>query len=106
MSNEPRSFSGILKKTTPWWERSCELIRTLSTHPAKILQRPGGSLAIGEPADVSVLSPEARWIYDPVKGYSKSRNSPWAGQTMEGRATATIVGGRLVYDVARGVLAP
>ncbi len=83
-----------------------ELIRTLSTNPAKILRRPGGSLAIGEPADVSVLSPEARWTYDPVKGYSKSRNSPWAGQTLEGRAMATIVGGRLVYDVARGVLTP
>jgi dihydroorotase len=50
------------------------------------------------------LNPDTRWTYDPVKGYSKSRNSPWAGQTMEGRAIATIVGGQLVFDVARGVL--
>ena len=44
--------------------------------------------------------------YDPAKGWSKSRNSPWAGQEMIGRALATIVGGALVYDVERGVLAP
>ena len=81
-----------------------ELMRRLSTNPAKILKRPGGSLAVGEAADVSVLNPTVRWTYDPVKGYSKSRNSPWAGQTLEGRAMATIVGGRLVFDVARGVL--
>jgi dihydroorotase len=81
-----------------------ELMRRLSTNPAKILRRPGGSLAVGDPADVTILNPDVRWIYDPMKGYSKSRNSPWAGQTLEGRAVATIVGGRLVYDVARGML--
>ena len=81
-----------------------ELMRRLSTNPAKILRRPGGRLAIGDPADVTVLHPDVRWTYDPVKGYSKSRNSPWAGQTLEGRAMATIVGGRLVYDVGRGML--
>jgi dihydroorotase len=76
----------------------------LSTNPARILRRPGGSLAVGEPADVTVLNPDTRWTYDPVKGYSKSRNSPWAGQTLEGRTIATIVGGQLVFDVERGVL--
>lgn len=83
-----------------------ELMRRLSTNPAKIFNLPGGSLAIGAPADVVVLDPEVRWTYDPAKGYSKSRNSPWAGQTLTGRAIATIVAGRLVYDVARGVLFP
>ena len=81
-----------------------ELMRRLSTNPARILRRPGGSLAVGEPADVTVLNPDTRWTYDPVKGYSKSRNSPWAGQTLEGRAIATIVGGQLVFDIERGVL--
>jgi len=83
-----------------------ELMRRLSTNPAKIFNLPGGSLAIGAPADVVVLDPEVRWTYDPAKGYSKSRNSPWAGQTLTGRAISTIVAGRLVYDVARGVLFP
>ena len=65
-----------------------------------------GRLATGAPADVVVIDPERSWVYDPYKGYSKSRNSPWAGQTLQGRAVATIVAGRLVYDVDRGVLAP
>ncbi|MBW2543498.1 MAG: dihydroorotase [Deltaproteobacteria bacterium] len=83
-----------------------ELMRRLSTNPARIIGRPGGSLAIGAAADVAILDPEMNWIYDPAKGYSKSRNSPWAGQTLKGRAIATIVAGRLVYDVDRGVLYP
>jgi dihydroorotase len=83
-----------------------ELMRRLSTNPAKILDCRGGSLAIGAAADVAILDPDRSWTYDPAKGYSKSRNSPWAGQTLTGRAIATIVGGWLVYDVERGVLYP
>jgi len=83
-----------------------ELMRRLSTNPSRILKRPGGSLAVGAPADIAILDPERLWTYDPAKGYSKSRNSPWAGQAMTGRAIATIVRGRLVYDVERGVLFP
>jgi dihydroorotase len=83
-----------------------ELVRRLSTNPARILNRPGGSLAVGAPGDVTVVDPERKWLYDPAKGYSKSRNSPWAGQELEGRVIATIVDGRLVYHVDRGVLVP
>jgi dihydroorotase len=83
-----------------------ELVRRLSTNPARILRRPGGSLAVGAPADVCVLDPGRRWVYDPAKGYSKSRNSPWAGRELEGRVLATVVGGRLVYHSDRGVLMP
>jgi len=83
-----------------------EWARRLSTNPARIAARPGGSLAVGAPADVAVIDPERRWRYDPAKGFSKSRNSPWAGREMIGRAIATLVEGRLVYDVERGVLVP
>ena len=54
---------------------------------------------------MTVIDPERVWRYDPAKGFSKSRNSPWAGAELDGRVIATIVGGRLVYDVERGVLA-
>jgi dihydroorotase len=81
-----------------------ELVRRLSTNPAAILGVAGGSLAAGAPADVVVLDPERRWVYDPAKGYSKSRNSPWAGRELVGRTLTTVVGGRLVYHVDRGVL--
>ena len=83
-----------------------ELVRRLATNPARILRRPGGSLGRGEPADLVLVDPERRWSYDPSKGYSKSRNSPWAGRALEGRAVRTLVGGRTVYDVERGVLVP
>jgi dihydroorotase len=83
-----------------------DLMRRLSTNAARILRKPGGSLAVGEPADVVVLDPERSWIYDPAKGHSKSRNSPWAGWTLTGRVLATLVDGRLVYHADRGVLIP
>jgi len=81
-----------------------EWVRRLSTNPARILARPGGTLALGSVADVTLIDPLREWVYDPAKGYSKSRNSPWAGQKMTGRPVATFVAGRLVYDVDRGVL--
>jgi dihydroorotase len=83
-----------------------ELMRRLSTNPARILRKPGGTLGEGEPADVVVVDPERRWTYDPAKGYSKSQNSPWAGRTLTGRVVATLVDGRLVYHADRGVLMP
>jgi dihydroorotase len=83
-----------------------ELMRRMSANPARILGKPGGSLFVGEPADVVVFDPEQRWTYDPAKGYSKSSNSPWAGEKLTGRVVATLVDGRLVYDVDRGVLVP
>lgn len=83
-----------------------ELVRRLSTNPARILKLPGGSLAVGTPADLVVVHPERSFPYDPAKGFSKSRNSPWAGRTLTGRVAATLVDGRLVYHVDKGVLVP
>jgi dihydroorotase len=83
-----------------------EWVRRLSTNPARILRCPGGSLKVGEPADLVILDPERRWVYHPSKGYSKSRNSPWSGRELVGRTIATVVGGHLAYHVDRGVLLP
>ena len=82
------------------------LVASLTLNPARVFQLPGGRLERGAPGDVAVLDPERRWIYDPSKGYSKSVNSPWAGQEMIGRPVATFVGGELVFHVDRGVLVP
>ena len=81
-----------------------ELMRRLSTRVAEILRVPGGTLAKGAPADIVLLDPERRWVYDAAKGYSKSRNSPWDGQEMIGRVIATLVDGAVVYHSDRGVL--
>jgi len=81
-----------------------ELMRRLSTNAARILGVSGGSLEEGRVADIVVLDPARKWTYDPAKGYSKSRNSPWSGEPMEGGVVATLVGGELVYHIDRGVI--
>jgi dihydroorotase len=82
------------------------LIAALSFRPARVLGLPYGRLERGAVADVVLLDPARRWAYDPAAGFSKSRNSPWAGRELEGRVLATWAGGRLVYQPGRGVLAP
>jgi dihydroorotase len=83
-----------------------QLIGSLSWNAARVLGLPMGRLERGAAADVVLLDPGRRWVYDPAQGFSKSRNSPWAGRELEGRVLATWVGGRLVYQQGRGVLAP
>jgi dihydroorotase len=83
-----------------------ELVSRLSTEPARILKVPAGTLAVGAPADLVVIEPDHEWVYDPAKGHSKSRNSPWDGARMTGRVLATVVAGTLVFHADRGVLAP
>ena len=81
------------------------LVASLTERPARVLGIAAGRLARGLPADVALVDPERRWVYDPARGYSRSRNSPWAGRELTGRVVATVVGGELVYHVDRGVIA-
>ncbi|MFM7321012.1 MAG: dihydroorotase [Armatimonadota bacterium] len=74
-----------------------DLIRRMSTEPARILGLAGGRIAVGDPADIVVIDPEARWTVDPETFESKGRNTPFAGVELTGRAVATIVGGVLVH---------
>jgi dihydroorotase len=77
------------------------LVTRLSTAPAGIFHLPGGRLAEGQPADVTVIDPEAAWTCD-VKGFrSRSRNSPFIGRALRGRAALTIVGGKLAFSEER-----
>jgi dihydroorotase len=75
-----------------------QLIDRMSTTPARIFRLPGGTLSTGAPADVAVLDPAARWTADPARFFSKSRNTPFGGVELAGRADLTIVGGRIVFD--------
>jgi dihydroorotase len=81
-----------------------EWTRRVSTNPARVLGLQAGTLAAGSSADVALVDPDQEWVYDPFKGFSKSRNSPWAGHTLRGRCVATFVSGQLVYHVGKGVL--
>jgi len=78
------------------------IIRALSTRPARILGVEGGSLSAGAPADITLIDPELSWEVDPAEFRSKSRNTPFAGWSLRGRATVTIVGGRVVWRLAAG----
>jgi len=79
-----------------------ELLRRMSTVPAAVFRLPegGGTLRPGAPADVTVLDVAAPWTVDPAAFFSKSRNTPFAGRTLTGRAVLTLVGGKIVHDAA------
>jgi dihydroorotase len=66
-------------------------------NPARILGVPGGSLAEGVPADITVLAPDLPVTIDPSALHSLSKNTPFGGWTFRGGVAATLVGGRLVF---------
>ena len=74
------------------------LISRLSRDPARLLGLPGGSLAPGAPADVTILDPAAEWTVDPARFASRSRNTPFGGWAVTGRPWKTIVGGGVVWE--------
>ncbi|MGE0160763.1 MAG: dihydroorotase [Gemmatimonadales bacterium] len=74
------------------------LIERMSCAPARAFKLPGGTLAEGSPADVTIFDPEEEWIVDPKTFKSKSRNTPFAGRQLVGRPKMTMVGGRFVFE--------
>jgi dihydroorotase len=75
-----------------------DLVLRMSVMPARIFDLPGGTLAPGSPADVVVFDPAARWTVRPEEFFSKSRNTPFAGRELQGRADLTIVRGQVVFE--------
>jgi dihydroorotase len=74
----------------------------MSTRPVQLLGVPGGTLEVGAVADVTLIDPEAEWTVDAQKMHSKSRNTPFDGWPVRGRAVMTIVGGEVCYRVESG----
>ena len=72
-------------------------IELLSTNPARVFRLPGGTLAEGSDADVTILAPDARMTIRASELKSKSKNTPFDGWELRGAVAATIVGGRIVY---------
>jgi dihydroorotase len=80
------------------------VVELLSAGPARVLSLPGkGSLASGADADVTLIDPDAEWEFREADILSKSRNSPFLGWKMRGRAAVTICGGRVRHSVLSGV---
>src|SRR5688572_9099703 len=71
-------------------------VELLTSSPARCFGLPAGKLAEGMPADLTVVDPDRRWRVEATR--SKSRNTPFWGQEMVGRAVLTVVAGRVVHD--------
>jgi dihydroorotase len=77
-----------------------DVIRMLTVAPAKLLGIKKGTLTVGADADVTLIDPEASWTIDPARFHSKSRNTPYGGWKVKGRAVIAIVGGEVRYELA------
>jgi len=73
------------------------LVEKMAGNPAKILGLNRGILATGAVADITVIDPKVSWTVTEAGLASKSKNSPWLGETMQGGARCTIVSGKVVY---------
>ncbi len=74
-----------------------DLLRKMSSNPAKIIGLEPNSLNEGEVADITIFDPEARWVVKKEKFLSKSKNSPFVGRKLKGKIKATVMGGRITY---------
>ncbi len=75
-----------------------EALRKLSYNPSKILGIPGGVLAEGAPADLSVIDAETEYTMKEEDFHSKSKNSPFIGMALRGRNDLTMIGGKVVWQ--------
>lgn len=69
----------------------------VTCNPARLLGLEAGRLAVGAPADLCVVDPYAVWWHEPASMLSQGKNSPYHGWEFTGRASHTLVGGRLVF---------
>ena len=73
------------------------LVELLSVNPARILSVPGGTLAVGTVADVTIVAPDLPVTVRVAQQRSRSRNTPFDAWELRGGVAATLVGGRARY---------
>lgn len=83
-----------------------DAIKKMSTNPAGIFELPGGTLEVGMPANITVIDLNKKWTVDTTKFESKSRNCPFEGWQLEGKAVMTIVNGSIVMENERIISRP
>jgi dihydroorotase len=76
------------------------LIEMYTVEPARLLKIDAGTLSIGAEADVTLINPTLKWTIKVDKFESASRNSPFDGWKLKGRAVRTIVGGKTVWELS------
>ena len=72
-----------------------EAVRKLTNNPASILKIGKGTLTVGSDADITIVDPNIEWTVDASQFKSRSKNTPFNGWKLKGRAVQTIVGGRI-----------
>lgn len=83
-----------------------KIVRKLTVNPARLFGLSSkGHLGQGADADITILDPNAEWVVDKARFASKSRNTPWHGSRLKGRAVKTIVAGRVVWDLSKEEMA-
>lgn len=75
-----------------------ELIIKMSANPARILGVEGGVIAEGKPADITIIDPDAKYVFKKEDIISKGKNSPFIGREMQGRVVMTLLDGEVSYE--------
>jgi len=75
-----------------------DAVKKMTINPARILNLPCGSLAVGSPADITIIDPDKQWTVKADKFRSRSRNSAFIGFKLSGQVYRTILGGRVVFE--------
>ena len=75
-----------------------DVIAKYTTAPARLLNLKKGTLSVGADADVTVIAPDREWTFEAAASASKSKNSPFFGWPLKGKAIATIVAGKIVWS--------
>ena len=75
------------------------LIQMLTINPARLLGLDSGTLSLGAPADITLIDPDLEWTVDAGTFQSASRNTPFHGWKLKGRAVRTIVAGKTVWQL-------
>lgn len=76
-----------------------DVARVMSEEPARIgrVENHGRPLAVGEPANVTLVDPKRSWTVDPAAMRSRSHNSPFGGIELPGSIAATFLRGTVTY---------
>ena len=77
------------------------LIELYTLEPARLLSLDRGTLSDGVPGDVTLIDPDLEWTFDKNDSRSLSHNTPFDKCTWKGRAVATIVSGKIVWQAAK-----
>ena len=91
----PVTLSVLMRKNR---FKIAKVLDLMTRKPAELLSLSAGTLTAGAAADICLFDPDEKWTYDARAGFSKSSNSPWDGEELQGRVKTTLVKGKVVYD--------